>query len=352
MLSKTAGLLNVDPINQLLLNWGFTLSSIWLSSLALKSFLLPGMSALLISISFLKTKGLYGLYFFTTVHEETRSKIKKKYKKKEGRIFVGKTDINCNKVLSKSRVKYIQSLFHKKFRNLEGRFIIEGPKIINEFLLKTPEAICEIYATAEWLKNNNILPSSLAQEKITIITADDLHKISSLPTPNQVLAIVQKPETAFPDISAHENIIMLDEIQDPGNMGTIIRIADWFGITKIICSISCADMYNSKVIQSTMGSILRVHVLYTDLVEWCKKHSHIPVYAATLHGRSLYETTAFEHGVILMGNESKGIKPELLALSTSQITIPRIGAAESLNAAVATGIILSHFTQKTFSGHH
>lgn len=276
--------------------------------------------------------------------------IKKELKKKEGRIFVGETDINCNKVLSKSRVKYIQSLFHKKFRDIENRYIIEGPKIINEFLLKSPGVICELYATDEWLKNHDISSYNIPAGKLISISEDDLKKISALPAPNQALAIVQKPATIFPGISASENILMLDEIQDPGNMGTIIRIADWFGINTIVCSTNCADIYNSKVIQSTMGSILRVHVLYTNLVEWCKQHSHLPVYAATLHGRSVYEAGHCKKGIILMGNESKGIKPELLALSKMQITIPRTGEAESLNAAVATGIILSHFIQKTVSG--
>ena len=272
--------------------------------------------------------------------------IKKKLKKKEGRIFVGKTDINCNKVLSKSRVKYIQSLFHKKFRDIENRYIIEGPKIINEFLLKSPGIIYELYATEQWLKNNSIPAYQIAPDKLITINDDDLKKISSLPSPNQALAIIQKFDEPFAAVTANEYILMLDEIQDPGNMGTIIRIADWFGITKIICSNNCADMYNAKVIQSTMGSILRVQVLYTDLVDWCKKHSNMPVYAATLHGKSIYETTPTGNGIILMGNESKGIKPELLALSNVHITIPRIGEAESLNAAVATGIILSHFTQQ------
>lgn len=292
---------------------------------------------------------MLGLYFLTTVHEETRRQIKKKCRKKEGRIFVGETDINYNKVLSKSRVKYIQSLFHKKFRDLESRFVIEGPKIINEFLLKSPGSIYELYVTDEWSKNHEVSTYNILPAKVTVVSDDELKKISALPTPNQALAVVQKTGIEFPGIAPGENILMLDEIQDPGNMGTIIRIADWFGINKIVCSNNCADIYNAKVIQSTMGSILRVHVLYTDLVDFLKKHKHIPVYAATLNGKSIYNTAQFEGGIILMGNESKGIKPELLALSNSQITIPRIGEAESLNAAVATGIILSQFTQKMLS---
>ncbi|MFT3747500.1 MAG: RNA methyltransferase [Agriterribacter sp.] len=249
-------------------------------------------------------------------------------------------------MLSKSRVKYIQTLFHKKFRDEEKRFIAEGPKIINEFLLKSPGAIYEIFAKEEWIQSNGNLIHNIHDAKLISVTDDDLRKISGLPSPNQVLAIIDKQEDIFPEVSGNENILMLDEIQDPGNMGTIIRIADWFGINKIVCSKTCADIYNPKVIQSTMGSVLRVKVLYTDLLSWCKNHAFLPVYAATLHGKSIYEITNITPGIILMGNESKGIRPELLALSTSDITIPRIGEAESLNAAVATGIILSHFTQK------
>lgn len=290
-----------------------------------------------------------GLYFLTIVHEEKSRRIKKKYKKKEGRIFVSETDINCNKVLSKSRVKYIQTLFHKKFRDEEKRFIVEGPKIINEFLVKSPGSIHEIFAKEEWIQSAGNLLRDIHESKLTPVTDDDLRKISGLPSPNQVLAIIDKQEDMFPEVSGNENTLMLDEIQDPGNMGTIVRIADWFGINNIVCSKTCADIYNPKVIQSTMGSILRVKVLYTDLLSWCKNHSYLPVYAATLRGKSIYEITNIVPGIILMGNESKGIKPELLSLSTCDITIPRIGEAESLNAAVATGIILSHFTQKTMS---
>lgn len=313
----------------------------------MSSFLSGGISFPVNAISLAKTKGLLDLYFLTIVHEEKSRRIKKRCKKKEGRIFVGETDINCNKVLSKSRVKYIQTLFHKKFRDEEKRFIIEGPKIINEFLLVSPRMIHEIFAKEEWIQSNGNVLHNIHNDKLTAVTDDDLKKISGLPSPNQVLAIIEKQEYIFPEVSGNENILMLDEIQDPGNMGTIIRIADWFGINKIVCSKTCADIYNPKVIQSTMGSILRVKVLYTDLLSWCKNHAFLPVYAATLHGTSIYEIANITPGIILMGNESKGIKPELHSLSTTKITIPRIGEAESLNAAIAAGIILSHITQKT-----
>ena len=138
---------------------------------------------------------------------------------------------------------------------------------------------------------------------------------------------------------------MLDGIQDPGNLGTIVRCADWFGVTTIICSMDCVDVFNSKVVQSTMGSICRVHVIYDDLTTFIGQHSTVDVYAATLEGKDISNHPRIEKGIILIGNESKGIRPELLAIVKHHITIPRRGNAESLNAAVATGIVLSHLVR-------
>ena len=135
---------------------------------------------------------------------------------------------------------------------------------------------------------------------------------------------------------------MLDTIRDPGNLGTIIRIADWFGISQIICSADCADMYNSKVVQATMGSIARVNVFYTDLPEWLKQGSDVRIYAAMLEGKDVTKMSTIKEGLIIIGNESMGIDKEVLQYSNEKISIPRKGNAESLNAAVATGIILSH----------
>jgi RNA methyltransferase, TrmH family len=136
--------------------------------------------------------------------------------------------------------------------------------------------------------------------------------------------------------------LYLDTIQDPGNFGTIIRIADWFGISDVICSGGCADLYNPKVVQSTMASIARVNVYYDEDGLWLARHTDVPVFAAALEGRSVYSCNNVSRGILLIGNESKGIRKEWLSMAKEKITIPRIGAAESLNAAVATGIILSH----------
>jgi TrmH family RNA methyltransferase len=150
----------------------------------------------------------------------------------------------------------------------------------------------------------------------------------------------------FPPLVLQGKItLLLDAIQDPGNMGTIIRCADWFGVEQIICSKECADAFSPKVIQSTMGSIARVHVLYSDLHEFMRNNETIPVYAATLEGKNVFGHSPVKEAMVLIGNESKGIDESLLNLCQHQITIPRKGKAESLNAAVATGIILSHLAE-------
>ena len=249
-------------------------------------------------------------------------------------------------MLSKSRVKYIQSLYHKKLRDEEGCFVIEGPKITEEFLLRAQDKILSLYTVKSWLNNNEALIQGIDPSGVFLIEEADLEKISSLSTPNQVLAIVKKMEEPHEATVPPRIFLMLDGIQDPGNFGTIIRIADWFGIGTVICSKACADLYNPKVVQSTMGSLLSVKVIYTELIDWCKQNAGVAIYAATLQGKSIYQCSPVLNGALLMGNESKGIHPELLRFCKEQITIPGVGKAESLNAAVATGILLSHLVRK------
>jgi TrmH family RNA methyltransferase len=240
-------------------------------------------------------------------------------------------------MLGKSKIKYIQSLGQKKARDSEGLFIAEGPKMIAELLGEGNVPVQEIYALETWADEHSTTINGLT---ITIVTGDELGKISQLTTPNQVLAIVKK--AGDPVITAKGKIsLVLDGIQDPGNLGTIIRIADWFGIEQIICSPDCADQYNPKVVQATMGSIARVRLLYTELGNWLSLQKNIPVYAAALDGKDIAEVPAIKEGLLIIGNESKGIRPEVVELATVKITIPKKGKAESLNAAVATGIILS-----------
>ncbi len=235
-------------------------------------------------------------------------------------------------MLSKNEVKYIQSLCQKKQRTAERLFLAEGVKLAGE-LLEAGYPIKNIYALEEWEAPVTNIP-------ITRIAPFELEKISVLQTPNQVLLIAEQQEPAGePKLKNHFTLI-LDGIQDPGNLGTIIRIADWFGIHQIIASKDTAELYNPKVIQSTMGSFLRVKIWYRDL-EPILVQKEVPVYGALLNGASMYATASPKEGILVIGNESKGIRETILPFINHAITIPRIGKAESLNAAVATGILLS-----------
>ena len=242
-------------------------------------------------------------------------------------------------MITKNQVKYIQSLGQKKSRDAENRFVAEGPKLVNELLQAENCRIVQLYALKEWIDNN---PITIDQTEIIRVSEDELKKISQLTTPNQVLAIIEKIQWENdPEIKGNISLA-LDSIQDPGNMGTIIRLADWFGIRNIFCSFDCADAYNPKVVQASMGSIARVRIDHTDLSSLLKNNNDLHIYAAVLDGRDVTKMEKINEGVIVIGNESKGINEEILKLSNVQITIPGKGKAESLNAAIATGIILSH----------
>ena len=245
-------------------------------------------------------------------------------------------------MLSKSQIKYIQSLHQKKFRTQAGVFIAEGPKIAAEVCAKVPHLVQYIAASPAWITAHADLLAGFPAEKIGEAGPAELERISALVTPNEVVLVVKEEDVHDASLPKDTWCLALDGIQDPGNLGTIIRIADWFGVNYVLCSEACAEWYNPKVVQATMGSFLRVHAVYTDLASWLEKAGR-PVYAATLEGDPVTGLTDQPPGVILVGNESRGISPELKALATRKVTIPRIGAAESLNAAVATGILLSHF---------
>jgi RNA methyltransferase, TrmH family len=244
-------------------------------------------------------------------------------------------------MLVKSKLKYIQTLGQKKFRQEERIFIAEGPKIVAELLQARKQAVTEIYAVKEWIEENTEL---LKQVNCTEITEQELERISQLSTPNKVIALVQQFEEPAGIVTKDRVTLVLDAVQDPGNLGTIIRIADWFGITQIVCSEDSADVYNPKVVQATMGSIARVNVAYMDLEEWLGAQEDISIYAAMLGGMDITEMKRINEGIIVIGNESKGISQGLLKMADTKITIPKKGNAESLNAAIATGIILSHLT--------
>lgn len=215
-------------------------------------------------------------------------------------------------------------------------FIAEGPKIVEELLLAPNMRAEQVYAVKGWSA-----PATLSGKLLTEVSESELERISSQATPNQVLGIFKKPSFSPPVFNKTLSLV-LDGIQDPGNLGTIVRIADWFGIPRILCSPDCADVYNAKAMQSTMGSISRIPVIYGDPEAVIRQYPDLPVYAAVLEGKNLYETGRVREGLIVIGNESKGIRAGLLELTTHRITIPRRGRAESLNAAVAAGILLSH----------
>jgi TrmH family RNA methyltransferase len=237
-------------------------------------------------------------------------------------------------MITKNELKYIQSFAHKKHWAEESVFILEGPKMMEE-LMASEWVIRQAYATKEWIQGQPFKP-----HYVTEVADFELDKLTQLQTANQVLALVEKKQVNATVKLKGKLTLLLDGIQDPGNLGTIIRTADWFGLEQIIVSADTASCYNPKVIQSTMGSILRVEVIVADL-EVLIQSSKMPIYGAVLEGKSIQTTELAKEGILLIGNESKGIRSPLLALITNPITIPKSGAAESLNAAVATGIILA-----------
>jgi TrmH family RNA methyltransferase len=239
-------------------------------------------------------------------------------------------------MLSKKEIKDIQSLGLKKHRDETGLFVAEGPKIVSELLQLVPSHVQMVYALEDWMEEASVF---LDASKLTTVSEAELERISQLQTPNKTVAVLKQFIPAEPQSSSFS--LYLDAIQDPGNFGTIIRIADWFGIKNVVCSAGCADLYNAKVVQSTMASIARVNVFYDEQHQWLAKQ-HATIYAATLNGKSLYEFEKTTTGILLIGNESRGLRQDVIEMATDRITIPRKGSAESLNAAVATGIILSH----------
>lgn len=246
-------------------------------------------------------------------------------------------------MLSKSNIKYINSLKQKKFRQQFCKFTAEGDKIVHE-IIQNPKIIIEkIFAVAEWIETNaKILHER--QIPYEIITSDELKKISNLQTPNQALAVVEMiTETIAPPLINSSLSLVLDTLQDPGNLGTIIRIADWFGIPYIFCAKDSVDVYNPKVIQASMGGFLRIKVIYTDIEALFDQFPHLPKYGAVLGGANIFETTLTQNGFIIIGNESKGISENIKNKLTHQLEIPAYGKAESLNAGVATGIICAIF---------
>jgi RNA methyltransferase, TrmH family len=252
-------------------------------------------------------------------------------------------------MLSKNKAKYVRSLHLKKNRESEGLFIAEGKKIVSE-ILAAKGPVTELYATHEFLEANE---QHLEGEfEIVPISHTELKTISGLKEPDDALAVCSIKENEI-DYSkfGKQLILYLDSIRDPGNFGTIIRVCDWFGITQVICSMDSVDLYNPKTIQATMGSFLRVNIIYQELeiiTQHLSEHKiQLPVYGAYMEGENIFEMKQFAPGILVIGNEARGISESVEKLIDRKISIPRISSngPESLNAGIATSIILAEFTR-------
>ena len=245
-------------------------------------------------------------------------------------------------MISKNKIKYIRSLELKKNRNKEGKFVAEGFKVVDDLLALQPADL--IVATQEWLHGKHLAD----QTEVIEVTEEELKKVSFLQHPQQVLAVFGQATSGDYSINTNELSLALDGVQDPGNLGTIIRIADWFGITHIYCSQDTADVYNPKVVQATMGSIARVKVEYGNLLALVESlPADVPVYGTLLDGDNIYQQQLKNRGLIVMGNEGKGISPALAKKVNRRLLIPNFpegrATADSLNVAIATAITCSEF---------
>ncbi len=242
-------------------------------------------------------------------------------------------------MLSKRTIQFLKSLKDKASRHAEGFFLVEGSKTAIEILTSNLH-IEAIYATNEWC---NIFPNYKNHAKLFLCSQNEIEQISSLKSTRDVLVQVAMKDKFFKYNHLNSNFtIVLDEIQDPGNLGTIIRIADWYGIKNIVCSQNTADCYNNKCIQATMGSIARVNIYYENLVHFFELNK-LPVYGAFMEGIALKNAGLITPSIIVIGNEGKGINENLQPFITQKISINRLGQAESLNAAIATAIICDRF---------
>ena len=251
-------------------------------------------------------------------------------------------------MISKNKIKHIRALALKKNRKAEGVFVAEGPKTVGDILVR--QRALTIVATDEWVQQHH--DEAQRTDELIVVTEEELTKTSLQQNPQQVLAVFKQTEEELTADSISKKLVLaLDGVQDPGNLGTIIRIADWFGIDTIVCSPDTADGYNPKVVQATMGSIARVRVVYTSLPHLVdslpKDH---PVFGTLLDGENIYTKDLPQHGIIVMGNEGNGICDRIADLVTQRLYIPscNTGSAtvESLNVGVATAIICAEFRRR------
>ncbi len=248
-------------------------------------------------------------------------------------------------MLSKNKIRFIRSLETKKTRQEENCFVAEGNKLVND---TTGHFKCRILAaTSEWLEQH---PQAQAEE-IIVVSKDDIKKASLLKNPQDVIAVYEKPLYRLDTDSLKNHLVLaLDTVQDPGNLGTIVRLADWFGITDVICSAGCADIYSPKTVQATMGALARVRVHYTSLAEFLEAIKPAPVYGTFLEGNDLYDEPLSSNGVIVMGNEGNGISDEIKPFIDRKLYIPNYPAgtqtSESLNVAIATAVTCAEFRRR------
>lgn len=247
-------------------------------------------------------------------------------------------------MLSKANIKYIRSLELKKFRNEHKTFVAEGNKLVAEML---PHYDCDLLvAKASWMATQGNIPA----KELLVAEEGEIEKASLLKSPQDVIAVFRQPSYALDEIDANANLVLvLDGIQDPGNLGTIVRLADWFGIEHIVCSPDSADVYNPKTVQATMGALVHVKVHYTDLAGFLAGHS-APVYGTFLDGENLYSKELSKAGILIMGSEGSGIRPETASFVNEKLYIPNYpenkDATESLNVAIATAIVCGEFRRR------
>ncbi len=255
-------------------------------------------------------------------------------------------------MISKNKVKYLKGLELKKHRQADGVFVAEGPKIVGDLL--GAGFVATYLAVVEGSEFESRLSEYGLKERVQVdfVTADELRKVSSLEAPQQVLSILKQPEWQQDlSVPTKELCLALDEVQNPGNLGTIIRLADWFGIEHLFCSKGCADVYNAKTVQATMGALAHVKIHYVDLVEMIRNlPENTPVYGTFLDGENLYGKQLEQRGMIVMGNEGRGVSEEVGKLVTERLFIPNYPqekeSTESLNVAIATAVVCAEFRRR------
>lgn len=248
--------------------------------------------------------------------------------------------------MTKTQIKFIRSLALQKYRKLHNAFLVEGDKNAGEWL-RSGAKILQLVATTEWLSKNRTLLAGHPETLVIEALPFELEKISNLTQAQEVLLVIEKPARQRIEKKEPTWLFYLEKIQDPGNMGTILRTADWFGISDVLVSHDSVEVFNPKVVQATMGSLTRINCVEMDLDELFDfaTAAHLPLYASSLQGQDIFEMTALPPGIIALGNESSGLSEKLSNAAKEKFMIPRLGAAESLNVGVAAGIIAALLTR-------